>query len=98
MTINLSENSKAFFIALMKDAGNWSGSPLFGGNVGGSQESKGWLTDLKRKGLLITEQDGDNRKCQWVYFTNKGCEYAIELGLKDYVECITYSKNGLPGV
>jgi hypothetical protein len=31
--MNLTEQSKALFLAYAKDAGNWGGTPLVGGNV-----------------------------------------------------------------
>ncbi len=76
----LSEGALALFTALAEDAGNWSGTPLFGGNVGGSQESKGFLTKLKRAKLLTTQVDGDDRTCSWVYFTDLGKTFAKTLG------------------
>lgn len=88
MTIELTEGSKELFIALIKDAGNWSGVPLFGGNVGHAPADKGHLTDLKKKGLLTTDQDEDNRKCHWVYFTEEGKKLGKELDLGDWMECL----------
>lgn len=79
MSIELSDASKTLFVALIKDAGNWSGSPLWGGNIGGSKKDNGNLMDLKKKGLLVTEQDDENKKCQWVHFTKDGVNYASSL-------------------
>jgi hypothetical protein len=71
--IKLSDECKALFLAYAKDAGNWSNQPLVGGNVGGHKSDRGYLTNLKRKGLLKTfESDGH----QWVAFTKLGVEYA----------------------
>lgn len=76
-----------FFIELYEDSGNWSGTPLFGGNVGGSKESCGFLVNFKKAGLLTTWQDEDNRKCHWVDFTDRGHEYYKALtGKKSYPE------------
>lgn len=73
MNIELTEASKALFLAYAKDAGNWGGTPLVGGNVGGRKQDAGNLTDLKKKGLLSTfESDG----LEWVSFTNLGRDYA----------------------
>jgi hypothetical protein len=84
-TTEMSVGTKALFIALVKDAGNWSGSPLFGGNVGNTAADKGHLTDLKRKGLVTTEQDSDNKRCHWVHFTDDGKQYAADLDLAKYL-------------
>src|SRR3990167_835915 len=66
------------FIAYAKDAGNWGGSPLVGGNVSDSKEDRGNLTQLKRAGLVKTETDEGNI---WLYFTPRGKVYAKELGV-----------------
>lgn len=79
---NLSPEALALFTDLAKDAGNWSGTPLFGGNVGGSPESKGHLTKLKKAGLVTTCQDEDDRSLSWVSFTPAGKEFAAALGVK----------------
>jgi hypothetical protein len=84
-TPELSVGTKALFVALVKDAGNWSGVPLFGGNVGNSAADKGHLTDLKRKGLVTTEQDSDNKRCHWVNFTDAGKQYAASLDLANHL-------------
>lgn len=77
--IELTEASKALFLAYAKDAANWSGTPLVGGNVGGSKQDAGNLTDLKKKGLLTTfKSDG----LEWVSFTNLGRDYAYAMGVK----------------
>jgi len=78
MNIELTEASKALFLAYAKDAGNWSGTPLVGGNVGGSKEDRGNLTDLKKKGLITTFRD---EGCDWLSFTPAGKAYAAELGV-----------------
>ena len=62
----------ALFDELVNDAPNWSGTPLFGGNVADSPANKGHLTALKKAGLVRTWQDEDNRKCHWVSFTDAG--------------------------
>lgn len=81
LSVKLSPKSEALFRDLIKDADNWSGTPLFGGNVGGDKKSAGNLTDLKKKELLTTCQDEENKNCQWVHFTDKGLDLAKEMGL-----------------
>lgn len=76
----VSSGSLALFKDLIDDAPNWSGQPLFGGNVGGSQESKGHLTDLKKKGLVETWVDDEDRSLSWVCFTAKGRRFAATIG------------------
>jgi hypothetical protein len=76
----LTTASHDLFIAYADDAGNWSGTPLVGGNVPASKEATGNLTDLKRKGLLETfEDDGE----VWVRFTDAGVAYATQHGVED---------------
>jgi len=77
-TIQITETSKNLFVAYAKDAGNWSGIPLVGGNVGGSKEDRGNLTQLKTAGLITTFRD---EGCTWVSFTPLGREYAASLGI-----------------
>lgn len=72
----------ALFDALARDTGNWGGTPLFGGNVDATPANKGHLTNLKRAGLVTTEQDEDDRKCHWVYFTDAGRALAAEHGVE----------------
>jgi len=70
MLINeLTDASRKLFIALWQDRGNWGGTPLWGGNVGGSKEDRGNLSDLKKRGLVNTfKSDG----LDWVSFTPEG--------------------------
>ena len=80
-TTNLTDGSLELFLDLAADAPNWSGQPLFGGNVGGSQASKGHLSDLKKKGLVTTQED---EGLSWVIFTDAGkalaAKHGVELG------------------
>lgn len=78
----LTNEVKAFFKELIEDAGNWSGCPMFGGNVGGDQASKGYLVNLKKAGIVTTEKDEENKKIQWVNFTLKAYELGLEVGAK----------------
>ncbi len=77
--MNLTPDSLALFLAYAKDAGNWSGTPLVGGNVPDTTpEAKGNLTDLKRKKLISTFRDEGNT---WLTFTEKGFFLAKEHGI-----------------
>jgi hypothetical protein len=78
LNINLTEDSKKLFVALVEDAGNWGGTPMWGGNVGGSKADNGNLTDLKVKGLVRTFDSDD---LEWVQFTDAGRAFAASLGL-----------------
>jgi hypothetical protein len=71
----LTPDSLALFLAYARDAGNWSGTPMVGGNVGGSKADAGNLTDLKKAGLLTTFVDDGNK---WIKFTAAGIALAAE--------------------
>ena len=54
---HLSPKSRELFMAYLEDAGNWGGHPFWNHNVGdGSLEANGYLTDWKKKGLVVTEE------------------------------------------
>ena len=72
----ITEQSKNLFIAYVNDAAEWGGTPCVGGNVGGSKEDRGNLTQLKKAGLVTTHKDDG---CLWVSFTDAGKAYAKEL-------------------
>jgi hypothetical protein len=57
--IELTKDSLALLIALVKDAPNWGGTPMigYGANVVTSSRERGNLTDLKVKGLITTFND-----------------------------------------
>ena len=74
----LTETSLQLFLAYAKDAGNWSGTPLVGGNVGGSKEERGNLTQLKRAGLVETFKDDGQT---WLSFTEAGRVLAAQHGI-----------------
>lgn len=76
--MKISPRSQEVFVAYAKDAGNWNGMPLVGGNVGGSKEERGNLTQLKRAGLITTTVD---EGCTWMIFTDAGIEFAKEFGV-----------------
>lgn len=81
MTTNapaITATSLELFLDYARDAGNWSGTPLVGGNVGGSKEERGNLTQLKRAGLITTFRwDGE----VWIDFTDAGKALAAEHGV-----------------
>jgi len=74
----LTPNSKQLFIDYAKDADNWNGMPLVGGNVKSSKSDNGNLTDLKKAGLIITFEEG---KDIWLKFTDAGIKFASSLGI-----------------
>lgn len=75
--MELTPSSLSLFLELARDADNWNGTPLFNGG----KAERGNLSDLKKKGLLKTEQDEDNKKCIWVYFTQEGKALAAQHGV-----------------
>lgn len=75
--MQITETSLAVFLAYAEDANNWNGMPLVGGNVGGSKEERGNLTQLKQAGLITTDID---EGCTWVIFTDAGKALAAEHG------------------
>lgn len=75
----LSAEALALFLAYAKDACNWSGCPCVGGNVTMDQAAKGYLTALKKEGLLFTELD---EGCAWIHFTPAGKALAAEHGVE----------------
>jgi hypothetical protein len=75
----LAPASLARFIEYAEDADNWSGSPLVGGNVGGDPADVGYLTNMKRCGMVSTwEDEGD----VWIEFTDAGRALAGEHGVE----------------
>jgi hypothetical protein len=77
--MTLTPRSIELFLAYARDAGNWSGNPCVGGNVGGSKEDRGNLTNLKRAGLIQTfKSDGQT----WIEFTDEGRAFARERGIE----------------
>ena len=77
--MTITETSLAVFLAYANDADNWGGTPLVGGNVGGTAAERGNLTQLKQAGLLDTfKSDGET----WVDFTDAGKALAAEHSIK----------------
>jgi hypothetical protein len=75
---NITETSLKVFLAYADDAGNWNGQPLVGGNVGGSKEERGNITQLKQAGLITTDIDEGNT---WLQFTDAGKALALGHGI-----------------
>ncbi len=70
--------SNKLFRELCEDAEDWRGIPMWGANVGGTQEDSEDLEELKQRGLVkITEDEDDG--CKWVHFTDAGREYSLDL-------------------
>jgi hypothetical protein len=76
---NITGRSFALFLEYAKDACEWNGTPLVGGNVGGSKEDRGNLTQLKQAGLIDTFKD---EGLVWIKFTDAGRALAGEHGIK----------------
>lgn len=76
--MDITEESKRVFLMYANDAANWNGMPLVGGNVGGTKKERGNLTQLKKAGLIKTEEDGG---CKWIVFTDAGKKFAAEHGI-----------------
>lgn len=76
----ITDRSLALFLEYARDAPNWSGCPLVGGNVGGSKEDRGNLTQLKRAGLIRTTEH--ERGMAYVEFTAAGKALAAEHGVQ----------------
>ena len=74
--IRLTEESHAAFMEYANDAPNWGGTPLISGNVSGSKKRNGNLTDLKRKGLIVTQPDDERPSLHWLTFTGLGRDYS----------------------
>lgn len=79
MQVEITDESMRVFKMYAKDARNWNGSPLVGGNVGGSKEERGNLTQLKKAGLITTFEY--EKGFVFIIFTAKGEEYAKSLGI-----------------
>jgi hypothetical protein len=75
---NITAASLELFLLYVRDAPNWSGTPLVGGNVGGTRQDRGNLTQLKRAGLITTTLDEGHT---WIYFTAEGIRLAHAHGL-----------------
>lgn len=76
---DITDTSLELFLDYARDAGNWSGTPLIGGNVGGAKEERGNLTQLKKAGLITTFEWEGNK---WIDFTDAGHALAAEHGVE----------------
>jgi len=76
--MELTERSLALFLAYAKDACNWSGTPPIGGNVGGSKEDRGNITQMKKARLIQTFHSD---RCDWIEFLPAGRELAAQHGI-----------------
>lgn len=76
--MQITEKSLEVFLMYAKDAGNWGGNPWIGGNVGGSKEERGNLTQLKQAGLIRTQQEGGD---SFIIFTEEGKALAAQHGV-----------------
>ena len=77
--MTLTPRTLELFLAFARDAGNWSGNPAIGGNVGGSKEDRGNITQMKRAGLVTTFTDDG---IAWLSFTPAGKAFAAEHGVE----------------
>lgn len=68
--MEITKTSLEVFLAYAKDACNWGGEPLVGGNVGGTPEERGNLTQLKKAGLIKTFEE--DRNTVFISFTDAG--------------------------
>lgn len=76
--ITFSPGCIAFFTDLVNDAGNWSGIVGLDCNISVGPTEKGYLTQLKKAGLVTTDR---SEGISWLYFTPAGIDYAKSLGL-----------------
>jgi hypothetical protein len=76
--LGITYTSFEVFLAYARDAGNWGGTPCIGGNVGGSPQERGNLTQLKKAGLILTFRSD---RCDFVQFTKAGRALADEMGV-----------------
>jgi Ser-tRNA(Ala) deacylase AlaX len=70
-------NTMTRFTEYADDAGNWNGTPLVGGNVGGDPADKGFILNMKKQGLVETDEDEDGNV--WMFFTEKGRKLALAM-------------------
>jgi septal ring-binding cell division protein DamX len=75
----ISKRSAEVFRLYAEDAANWSGMPLVGGNVSGSKEDRGNITQLKRAGLIKTQEDDGN---MFILFTAAGKAFAQTMNIE----------------
>ena len=74
MTIEQIDATASRFMDYWRDADNWGGNPLVGGNVGGDASDKGYIVNMKVRGWITTEREDD--RTVWIYFTDAGRAFA----------------------
>lgn len=78
-TNTMSDGARDLFLSLARDAGNWEGTPLFDDST---NAAKGYLTALKKQGLVTTFEDRDGEvPCVFVEFTDAGVALANDHGI-----------------
>lgn len=85
--MTITSTSHDLFLAYARDAGNWAGTPLVGGNVGGTLAERGNLTQLKQAGLISTFAD---RGDVFIRFTPAGLAYALSNGVEIFMDDLPY--------
>lgn len=80
----LTDASLKLFIALAEDAPNWGGMPPINGNVSVSKQERGNVSDLIKKGLILTDWDPESR-LHFVSFTDAGAKLAAEHGITSLI-------------
>lgn len=83
------------FLEYAYDAGNWGGTPLVGGNVGGEPADKGFIVNMKKRGWISTWEDCERSPSGdiliWMEIEDAGLEvmasFNVSLGvdLEDHV-------------
>lgn len=73
----MSNECKEYFTRLVNDAGNWSGTPMIDHLGSEGQKQDGYLTNLKRLGLVQTFTD---RGVSFARFTPAGRAFMKQLG------------------
>jgi hypothetical protein len=77
MRKELSSGCLLLFLAYAYDAANWSGNPPIGCNVEHGRRENGYLTHLKKAGLLSTWTD---EGLAWIRFSERGKAAITEIG------------------
>ena len=74
--LNLTADSLRVFMKYATEAGEWNGVPL----LEGDNAERGNVSDLKKKGLIVTTVDSDKGAkggaLTWISFTDLGREFA----------------------
>lgn len=75
----LTAETLELFLDYARDAANWSGTPLVGGNVGGGAAGNGHLTQMKKRDLIVTQDEGRD---VWIVFRPAGRALAKAHGIE----------------